>query len=191
MMPARVSEPQAAALRWMDGLLRGCGIPYQMTGDVAVVAHGAARPVRDIELFVAAEHVPALLLAAREHVVDPWRRLDDRWDLVALVLEHDGVRIDVRIADAARCRDAATGAWREAAVALPVETSGRRQSGDWSWSTTGCASTSASPTPPDAGTQRRAPGARRRSTRGRPVTLPVGDVEVSVTPPKRRLDRKR
>ena len=113
MMPARVSEPQAAALRWMDGLLRGCGIPYQMTGDVAVVAHGAARPVRDIELFVAAEHVPALLLAAREHVVDyPWRRLDDRWDLVALVLEHDGVRIDVRIADAARCRDAATGAWR-------------------------------------------------------------------------------
>ena len=145
MMPARVSEPQAAALRWMDGLLRGCGIPYQMTGDVAVVAHGAARSVRDIELFVAAEHVPALLLAAREHVVDyPWRRLDDRWDLVALVLEHDGVRIDVRIADAARCRDAATGAWREAAVD---------------------------------------PGAS--------VTLPVADVEVSVTPPKRRLDRKR
>ncbi len=119
MNPARVSEPQAAALRWMDGLLRGCGIPYQMTGDVADVAHGAARPVRDIELFIAGEHVPALLRAAREHVVDyPWRRLDDHWDLVALVLEHGGVRFDVRIAEAARYRDTPTGAWREAGVDL-------------------------------------------------------------------------
>ena len=145
MMPARVSKLQAAALHWIGGLLRECGIPYQMTGDVADVAHGASRPVRDIALFIAAEHVPALLRAAREHVVNyPWRRIDGRRDLVALVLEHGGVCIDVRIAEAARYRDTPTGAWREAAVDPAAS-----------------------------------------------ITLPVGEVEVSVMPRERRLDRKR
>ncbi len=147
---AKGEQGSAAALRWVCDLLAERRIPYQMTGDVAAIAHGAGRAVRGIELFIAAEHVPSLLRAAREHVVDyPWRRLDDHWDLVALVLAHGGVRIDVRIADAARYRDETTGVWREAAVDPAVS-----------------------------------------------VTLPVGGVEVSVTPreqlldPKRRLDRE-
>lgn len=107
----------AAALRWVCGLLDDCGIPFQVTGDAAAMAHGATRTVRRLELCIAAQHVPALVRAARERVVDPpWRRLDDAWDRVALSLSHDGTAIDVWVAEAARLKDAATGRWREAAV---------------------------------------------------------------------------
>lgn len=110
-------EAPAAALRWVCGLLGDCSIPFQVTGDVAAVAHGATRQVRRVELFVPARHVPALLRAAREHVVDyPWRRLDGGWDRVALSLSHDGVAIDVCVVEAARLKEAATGEWCEAAV---------------------------------------------------------------------------
>ena len=110
-------EVPAAVLRRVCGLLDECAIPFQLTGDVAAAAYGAARPIRSVELFIAAEHVPALLRGAAEHVVDyPWRRRDDAWDRVALSLSFDGVTIDVCIAEAARFREPATGSWRDAAI---------------------------------------------------------------------------
>ncbi|MDE2905706.1 MAG: hypothetical protein OXQ28_06435 [Acidobacteriota bacterium] len=110
-------EVPAAVLRRVCGLLDECAIPFQLTGDVAAAAYGAPRPIRSVELFIAAEHVPALLRRAEEHVVDyPWRRRDGAWDRVALSLSFDGVTIDVCIAEAARFREAATGAWRDAAI---------------------------------------------------------------------------
>lgn len=110
-------EVPSAVLRRVCGLLGECAIPFQLTGDVAAAAYGAARPIRSVELFIAAEHVPALLRRAEEHVVDyPWRRRDDAWDRVALSLSFDGATIDVCIAEAARFREAATGAWRDAAI---------------------------------------------------------------------------
>ena len=110
-------EETAAALRWVCGLLGDCGIPFQVTGDAAAMAHGARRPVRRLELCIAAEHVPALVRVAPERVADhPWRRLDDAWDRVALSLSYDGTIIDVWIAEAARLKDTATGEWREADV---------------------------------------------------------------------------
>lgn len=110
-------EVLAAALHWVRGLLDGCGIPFQLAGDVAAMAYGATRPAQRLELFIPAEHVPALIRAARETVVDyPWRRLDDTWDRVTLSLSHDGVTIDVCVVEAARFREAATGAWRDACI---------------------------------------------------------------------------
>ena len=112
-------EVPAAVLRRVCGLLDECAIPFQLTGDVAAAAYGAARPIRSVELFIAAEHVPALLRGAAEHVVDyPWRRRDDAWDRVALSLSFDGARIDVCVVEAARFRETATGSWRDAAIDL-------------------------------------------------------------------------
>lgn len=109
----------AAALRRACGLLAECAIPFQVAGDVAAVAHGATRPVRCVEFFIAAEHVPVLLRAAREHVADyPWRRLDDAWDRVALSLSHEGVSVDVCVVEAARFKEAATGEWCDADIDL-------------------------------------------------------------------------
>lgn len=119
MNPAPVPGSPAAALRWVCALLGECGVPFQVTGDVAAAAHGAARPVQRVELFMAAEDVPALIRAARKHVVDhPWRRRDDAWDRVALSLSHQGMTIDVYVVEAARFREAATGEWRDADIDL-------------------------------------------------------------------------
>jgi hypothetical protein len=110
-------EALTAALRWVSGLLEGCAIPFQVTGDAAASAHGATRRIGSIELFVAAEHVPALLRSAEAHVVDyPWRRMDEAWDRVALALSHDTVTIDVCVVEAARFKEAATGGWVDAAI---------------------------------------------------------------------------
>lgn len=107
----------AAVLSWTCGLLRDCGIPFQVTGDVAAAAHGGTRPVRQVEMFIAAAHVPALIRRARDRVADyPWRRRDDAWDRVAMSLVRDGVTVEVCVVEAARFRDAATGEWLEAAV---------------------------------------------------------------------------
>ena len=115
--PAAGEDAPAAALRWMRRVLEASGIPFQLTGDAAAAAHGAARPVRRLELFIAAEHAPALLRAAPGQVVDPpWRRRDDAWDRVALSLAYGGVPVDVCLIEAARFREAATGEWRDAAI---------------------------------------------------------------------------
>ena len=117
MSSAPAGGSAAAALRWVCSLLHECGIPFQVAGGVAATAYGATRTVTDLELFIAAEQVPPLLRAAREHVVDDlWRRRDDAWDRVALSLAYDGVTIDVCVAEAARFREGATGEWREAAI---------------------------------------------------------------------------
>ena len=116
---ARDEEAPTAALRWVCGALDRSAIPFQVTGDAAAAAYGAERPIRSLELFIAAEHVPALLRRAEEHVVDyPWRRRDDAWDRVVLSLSHDGVKIDVCVAEAARFKEAATGTWHDAAIDL-------------------------------------------------------------------------
>ncbi len=114
-----MSPPPAAALGRVCSLLDECGIPFQVAGDVAAAAYRSTRPVHGVELFIAAEHVPALLRAAQEHVVDyPWRRRDDAWDRVALSLSYDGVTVAVCVVEAARFREAATGEWRDADIDL-------------------------------------------------------------------------
>ena len=126
----RPVEPAGAALRWVRELLGSARIPFLVAGDAAAAAHGAApAPVaRDaalpaaaggIEIFVAAADLPQLLRLAEAHVAEaPWRRRDERWDRIAVGLEHGRTRITVSLVEAARVRDAATGAWVDAAVDL-------------------------------------------------------------------------
>ena len=117
---ARASEPPAGALRWVGELLDGARIPFLVAGEPAAAAHGAApAAVAGIEIFVAAADLPRLLRLAEAQIAEPpWRRRDDRWDRIAVVLERGRTRITVSLREAARVRDAATGAWVDAAVDL-------------------------------------------------------------------------
>lgn len=128
-MRAGAVEPPAVALRWMAGVLGEARIPFVVAGEAAAAGHGAApaRAARDgalppaagIEIFVAAADLPRLLRRVAAQVAEPpWRRRDERWDRVAMVLEHDRSRITVSVREAARVRDAASGAWVDAAVDL-------------------------------------------------------------------------
>ncbi len=128
-MTLRPVEPGGAALRWVAELLGKARIRFLVAGDAAAAAHGAAprRVVRGaalpapagVEVFVAAADLPRLLRQTEEHVAEPpWRRRDERWDRIAVGLEHAGARITVTLVEAARVRDAGTGAWVDAAVDL-------------------------------------------------------------------------
>ena len=121
MKPGAV-EPVDGALRWMADVLGAARIPFVVVGEAATAGHGATPeppPAAGIEVFVAAADLPRLLrLVAAQVVEPPWRRRDERWDRVAVVLEHERTRITVSVREAARVRDAATGAWVDAAVDL-------------------------------------------------------------------------
>ena len=146
-MTAGAAEPAAGALRWLADLLGGARIRFLVAGEAAAAAHGAAPPAAappaaappaaapgaappaaapgaappaaGIEVFVAAADLPRLLRLAEAEIVEPpWRRRDDHWDRVAVVLERDRTRITVSVREAARVRDAATGAWVDAAIDL-------------------------------------------------------------------------
>lgn len=130
MTPPAVG-PAGEALRWVRELLGVARIPFLVTGDAAAAAHGgapapppihcdAAAPASaGIEIFVAAADLPRLLRLVEAQVVEPpWRRRDHRWDRVAVVLERNRTRITVSVREAARIRDAATGAWVDPAVDL-------------------------------------------------------------------------
>ena len=136
-------DPAAGALRWVAEVLGDARIPFVVVGEAASVGHGAVRApsaaggapspaagvlppaagapalADGIEFFVAAADLPRLLrLVAAQIVEPPWRRRDERWDRVAAVLEHEHTRITVSVREAARVRDAATGAWVDAPVDL-------------------------------------------------------------------------
>ena len=94
------------------------GAPAPAASALAPAA-GAPPAVAGIEVFVAAADLPRFLrLVAAQVVEPPWRRRDERWDRIAAVLEHEGIRITVSVREAARVRDTATGAWVDAAVDL-------------------------------------------------------------------------
>ena len=128
-MTARRVEPRAGALRWVGELLVSARIPFLLVGDSAAAAHGAApaavtsgaaRPAAGgIEIFVAAADLPRLLRLAEAQVAEPpWRRRDERWDRIAVGIEHSGTCVTVSLVEAARVRDPATGVWVDAAIDL-------------------------------------------------------------------------
>lgn len=115
-MSAGTSGP--AALRWIVRLLNEAGIPFQVTGGVAATVYGARRDVADIDLFVPAAHLPPLmrLVGPARIARQPWRHRDESWDVIVMALEQEGQRIEVGVAEAARYRDRASGAWCDASI---------------------------------------------------------------------------
>lgn len=105
------------ALRWIVGVLERRDVPFQVVGGLAARAYGAARPLVDIDLYIPAVKVEAVLEAVRPHVTrPPTRHRDAHWDLVFMQLEYAGRTIEIGVADDARYRDVRAGRWRHADI---------------------------------------------------------------------------
>ena len=120
-MTAHVTDPQAAALRWIVDLLETRTIPFQVAGGLAARAHGATRPLFDLDFYVPTARLPDIVAAAE---ADPMVRIvralapyrDADWDLTFAALDYAGQRIELGGADQAWYFDRALGRWRAAAI---------------------------------------------------------------------------
>jgi len=116
-MPDTDDNAIRTALQWIVDVLERRAIPYQLVGGLAARAYGATRPIADIDLYIPATAVGAVLDAGADCVTrPPAAHKDAHWDLAFMQLVYAGRKIEVGIADDAKYRDARTGAWRDAAI---------------------------------------------------------------------------
>ena len=118
---AFTSNTVIETIHWVCSRFRSEQIQFQIAGVTAMAAHGAKRMVGGVDLFICANHLPKLIRIAKDHIIDyPWRRRDDHWDMVVMVLEVNGILVTVGIADGARIRTEGLDEWRNAAIDVSV-----------------------------------------------------------------------
>jgi hypothetical protein len=84
-----MSDP-ARALQWVVDVLGRHGVPFQAVGGLAARAHGATRPLIDLDFYLPLREVwPALLPEVDPHVTwGPEHYRDSRWDITFVKLTY-------------------------------------------------------------------------------------------------------
>ena len=110
-------SPAGRALRWIAGVLRELEVPFLVTGGLAARAHGATRPLVDIDLYVPGSRFPDIVPRVAPHrVFGPEAYRDEQWDLTFMALEVHGQRVELGDGDATRFFDRRSGRWVRARV---------------------------------------------------------------------------
>lgn len=107
----------ARALRWIASVLDDLGVRWVVAGGLAARAHGATRPLHDIDLYVEEGALERILPRVRaHHAHGPRRHRDERWDCLFLEVRYAGEEIE--LAEDARCRhrSGADAPWHPAGV---------------------------------------------------------------------------
>ncbi len=112
-------EAVIGTLRWICGVLRKEKIPFQVVGDIAILLEGASPLVSTVELLISAKSLPRLIRTVQGRITEyPWRRRNERWDLVMMVLNNDDVVVSIGIIDGARVRVGTSSEWVDAVIDL-------------------------------------------------------------------------
>ena len=112
-------EAVIGTLCWICGVLRKEKIPFQVVGDIAILLEGASPLVSTVELLVSAKSLPRLIRAVQDRITEyPWRRRNERWALVMMVLNNDDVVVSVGVIDGARVRVGTSSEWVDAVIDL-------------------------------------------------------------------------
>jgi hypothetical protein len=113
-VPAQAERRQRAALEWIVRAAGRHGLPYQVVGGLAALAHGGSRPLHDIDLYMpfGDPRWPDFLTEVKPHVVwGPESVVEGSWYLTYLKIDRHGQRIEIGDPAGLRIRDAATGEW--------------------------------------------------------------------------------
>ena len=112
-------EAVIGTLRWICGVLRKEKIPFQVVGDIAILLEGASPLVSTVELLVSAKSLPRFICMVQDRITEyPWRRRNERWDLVMMVLNNDDVVVSVGVIDGARVRVGTSSEWVDVVIDL-------------------------------------------------------------------------
>ncbi len=106
-------EAQRSALAWIVGKIEAHGLPYQIVGGLAAIAHGGTRPLHDIDLYVPLDHrASAFLQEIRPHITwGPEAVVDGPWDITYLKLVYEEQKIEIGDASEPKIRNASNGEW--------------------------------------------------------------------------------
>lgn len=110
-------ERDAEALRWIIRILEELEVAHQVVGGLAARAHGATRPLADLDLYIEGGRLDEVVDAVRPWITrPPGRHRDDDWDLVFMQVEYAGRKVELGVAEGARYRDRRRGEWRSAGI---------------------------------------------------------------------------
>jgi hypothetical protein len=94
-----MNETQKDVLKFLVQTLNGEDIEFQVSGGLAAIAHGATRPLYDIDLEIHKKDVETIRTLFREYITEDWNNdldgEDDQFDIWMMKLEIRGVPIDI------------------------------------------------------------------------------------------------
>lgn len=106
-------ENTAEAFKWIIGILKEHNIPFQITGGLAAKVYGSSRELFDIDIDIPDNRLQDVVSEVKEYIqFGPARYQDDYWDLLLLILNYKGQRIDLS-GISARIFDQNTKQWVE------------------------------------------------------------------------------
>jgi hypothetical protein len=94
-----MTENQKEVLTFLVQTLNSEDIVFQVSGGLAATAHGATRPLYDIDLEIHKEDVETVRRLFKEYITEDWNNdldgEDDQFDIWMMKLEIKGVPIDI------------------------------------------------------------------------------------------------
>ncbi|MES2668205.1 MAG: hypothetical protein V4644_00735 [Patescibacteria group bacterium] len=103
-----LADAQKEALILIASRLAAIGVEYQVTGGLAAIAHGATRPLYDIDIDIHKEDVEIVRDSFKEFIVEDWNNdldgPDDEFDIWMMKLQIGGVPVDISQIEGCRMR---------------------------------------------------------------------------------------
>lgn len=103
-----LTDAQKESLTLIADRLAAIGIEYQVTGGLAAIAHGATRPLYDIDIDIHEEDVEKVRNLFKEFIVEDWNNdldgPDDEFDIWMMKLQIGGVPVDISQVEGCRMR---------------------------------------------------------------------------------------
>jgi hypothetical protein len=94
-----MTENQKEVLTFLVQTLNSEDIVFQVSGGLAAIAHGATRPLYDIDLEIHKEDVETVRRLFKDYITEDWNNDlegdDDQFDIWMMKLEIKGVPIDI------------------------------------------------------------------------------------------------
>jgi hypothetical protein len=94
-----LTETQKEVLKFLVQTLNGEDIIFQVSGGLAAIAHGATRPLYDIDLEIHKEDVEKVRRLFKDYITEDWNNEldgeDDQFDIWMMKLDIRGVPIDI------------------------------------------------------------------------------------------------
>lgn len=105
-----ITDTQKNVLAFLAKSFNQNDIQFQITGGLAAIAHGATRPLYDIDIEIYKQDVEKVRELFREFIVEDWNNElegpEDQFDIWMMKLSIEGVPVDINQIEETRIRSA-------------------------------------------------------------------------------------